>query len=274
MDRIEATVQWNYDNPAFALFAALMLVLLVGLWRRWIVLHQKTIIVLAALLLGSMFAPEWAMGGWGVDLRLPAVFCALAFAFADLRVPAKSVALFAGACLAMLAYCAATLAGNWRYYDPQYSEFRAASASIAPHAKLLTVLDGTSIGMASDQPYWHMAEFAIIDRGAFTQLMFTTKGQHVVRLRPGLDAIAASSAQEGSPPDISEMNDLAKGDVNGDIDIVEVFPYLMYYQCHFDQALIIYSHGNHSPLPNLLRLRHAGSFFALYDIQHSGCPKQ
>ena len=53
-----------------------------------------------------------------------------------------------------------------------------------------------------------MAEFAIIDRGDMTALMFTTKGQHVVQLKPPYDRFAAATAQQGSPPDIDELNDL------------------------------------------------------------------
>ncbi len=30
-------------------------------------------IVLALFTIGALFAPEWAMGGWGVHMRLPAV---------------------------------------------------------------------------------------------------------------------------------------------------------------------------------------------------------
>lgn len=56
------------------------------------------------------------------------------------------------------------------------------------------MLDGDAMGLASDEPYWHMAEFAIVDRGAFTPLMFTTKGQHVVYLKPPFDKWAAGNA--------------------------------------------------------------------------------
>ncbi len=133
-------------------------------------------------------------------------------------------------------------------------------------ARLLTVLDGDAIGLASDQPYWHMAEFAIIDRGAFTPLMFTTAGQHVVQLRPAFRAIAAATAQQGSPPDIDELAALAAGDMGYDEDLRDVFPYLNHFQCHFDQALVIHLGGKRNVVPPLLRLVHAGSFFSLYDI--------
>ena len=53
---------------------------------------------LALLLVGAVGAPEWALGGWAVHLRLPAVFGALLFASAELRMkpPVRaSLAIFA-----------------------------------------------------------------------------------------------------------------------------------------------------------------------------------
>ena len=52
--------------------------------------------------------------------------------------------------------------------------------------RLLTVLDGNALGERADQPYWHMAEFAVPEHDAFTPLLFTTKGQHVVQLESAL----------------------------------------------------------------------------------------
>jgi hypothetical protein len=111
-----------------------------------------------------------------------------------------------------------------------------------------------------------MAELAIIDPGAFTPLMFTTRDQHVIRLRPQVARIAANSAEQGSPPDIDELNDLAAGRIDDDEDIAQVFPYLMKFQCHFDEAVVIHLGGVRSAVPSMLRLRRSGSFFAIYDI--------
>ncbi|MGZ6022853.1 MAG: hypothetical protein ACXWLQ_09675, partial [Rhizomicrobium sp.] len=122
------------------------------------------------------------------------------------------------------------------------------------------------LGWAADQPYWHMAEFAVIDRGAFTPLLFTTRGQHVIRVEPSMARYAATTAQQGSPPDIDELNDLAAGRKDVDEDIRSVLPYLLYFQCHYDQAVVIHGEGPLSRVPPMLRLRHIGSFFALYDI--------
>ncbi len=117
----------------------------------------------------------------------------------------------------MLTFNAATLATNWRPHDAQVKEFRAELRNVAPGTRLFTVVDNDAMGDQPEELYWHMAEIAIADRQAFTTLMFATKGQHVVQLSPPYDKLAAISADEGSPPDISELANLAAGKTDDDI---------------------------------------------------------
>jgi len=170
-------------------------------------------ILIIALAVFAFVAPEWALGGWGVHLRLPAVLGAMLFATAELRLGPRMNALAAAALLLLAGVSAATLAENWQGYDRQFGEFRAALRGIPAGVRMVTALDGDSLGdeldPTPDQPYWHMAEFAIADRGAFTPLMFATKGQHVVEVKPPYDRWAAATAEQGSPPDVSELEDLA-----------------------------------------------------------------
>ncbi|MEI9995853.1 MAG: hypothetical protein WDM91_14750 [Rhizomicrobium sp.] len=265
-DRFEAAIQIGFDRPASILTAILIVVFVAGVASRRAVVHPRMPIVLALFTLGALFAPEWALGGWGVHMRLPAVLGALAFASVEWRLPPRALAMSAAGALVVLAASAAILAGDWRGYDAQYREFRAHADAIRPGSRLLTVLDGDSLGWTSDQPYWHMAEFAVVDRDAFTPLMFTTAGQHIIAIRPPLDRFAAATAQQGSPPDIDELEDLAAGRMDADEDYQNVFPYLRGLQCHFDQAVVIHGGGPHARVPAMLRLRHEGSFYTLYDI--------
>ncbi len=140
------------------------------------------------------------MGGWAVHLRLPAVFASLLFAATEIRMKPPLRVVLAAAALAMVAVSAATLAKNWQGYDRQFREFTASLRDVPRGARLLTVLDGDALGERADQPYWHMAEFAVPLKGAFTPLLFTTRGQHVVQLNPPYDGFAAATAQQGSPP--------------------------------------------------------------------------
>jgi hypothetical protein len=181
--------------------------------------------------------------------------------------------------LLLAAVSAATLAQNWRGYDRQYGEFRAALQGVPRGLRMMTVLDSDSLSDQSDstpdQPYWHMAEFAVVDRGAFTPLMFTTKGQHIIGVKPPYNRFAANDAQQGSPPDVSELKDLAVGLDDNDPDIENVFPYLKFFQCHFDEAVIVRGKGEASEVPDFLALRHAGSFFSIYDIHPTkSCAKR
>ena len=267
LDRFESLTLHAFDDPAYVLpiilFAGLAIAIAFGKAR----LHPALWVSLTLLLLGALLAPEWAMGGWAVHLRLPAVFAALLFAACEIRIrPPLRIGL-ALVALATIGASAMTLAQNWRGYDRQFREFTAALHDIPPGSRLLTVLDGNALGLHADQPYWHMAEFAVPLKDAFTPLLFTTRGQHVVQLNPPYDRFAAANAQQGSPPDIDELSFLARGDMAADEDMAEILPYLDHFQCHFDIAVVVHLGGRRSPIPPMLSLRHAGSFFSLYDIR-------
>jgi len=267
LDRLSSPVQFAFDRPAWVLLAGLTALFVYGIWTRRILLHPRMKPVVLVLLVLCFVTPEWAMGGWGIDLRVPALFGTIAFASAEFRFERRAQLALAVAAVLVAGWQSAALAGNWRYYSRRFVEFRAAGSVLKPGSKIVTVLDGDSIGLASDQPYWHMAEYAIIDRGVFTPLLFTTRGQHVIELTPAVSGIAATSAQQGSPPDISELDDLAAGNSRDDKDIREVFPYLLRFQCHFDVAVVIHLAGHRSPVPDMLAPMHEGSFFSLYRIR-------
>jgi hypothetical protein len=266
LDRFESLIQHAFDDPAYLLPAALFIGLGLALILRKARLHPALWGTLGLLLLGALFAPEWAMGGWAVHLRLPAVFGAVLFASAELRMTPPVRAALAGLALAMIAVSAATLTQSWLGYDRHYREFQAALEEVPRGTRLLTVLDGNAIGEHPEQPYWHMAEFAIPERGVFTPLLFTTKGQHVVQWNQPYARYAAASAQQGSPPDVDELDYLARGEMDANPEMREGMPYLNHFQCHFDIAVVVHLDGKRTPVPAMLRLRHAGSFFSFYDV--------
>ena len=217
-------------------------------------------------MLGELLAPEWALGGWAVHLRLPAVFGVMLFASAELPMGQKVRTALAFIALGLIGWNSWLLAQSWLAYDKQYREFQAALKEIPRGSRVLTVLDRNAIGDRSDQPYWHMAEFAIPERGVFTPLLFTTRGQHVVQLNPPYSHYAAATAEQGSPPFVDELGFLARGKLDADKDMRQNVPYLNHFQCYFDLAVLVHLDGKRTPVPPMLKLRHAGSFFSLYDI--------
>ncbi|HKU54276.1 MAG TPA: hypothetical protein VJP60_02855 [Rhizomicrobium sp.] len=266
LDRFESLMQHAFDGSDYVLPAILFGGLAVALVLRKARLHPAMWGTLALLLVGALGAPEWALGGWAVHLRLPAVLGAMLFASAELRMEPPVRASLAVLALTMIAGNEILLTQNWLGYDRQYREFQASLKEIPRGARLMTVLDGNAIGERSDQPYWHMAEFAIPERGVFTPLLFTTKGQHVVQWNQPYARYAAASAQQGSPPDVDELQYLARGELGATPEMREGIPYLSHFQCHFDIAVIVHLGGKRSPVPPMLRLREAGSFFSFYDI--------
>jgi hypothetical protein len=270
LDRFESLVQHAFDGSDYVLPAILFGGLALALVFRKARLHPAMWGTLALLLIGALGAPEWALGGWAVHLRLPAVFGALLFASTELRLPATARASLAVFALTMIAGNAILLTQNWLGYDRQYREFQAAVEEIPRGSRLLTVLDGNAIGDRPDQPYWHMAEFAIPERGGFTPLLFTTKGQHVVQWNQPYAQYAAASAQQGSPPDVDELPYLARGTLDADETMRENVPYLDHFQCHFDIAVVVHLGGKRTQVPPMLRLRQNGSFFSFYDILPDG----
>ncbi len=274
-DRFEAAIQLGFDTPALILTGALIALFAAGVLTGRLKVHPRLRLALVVLALCTLFAPEWALGGWGVHMRLPAILGAIAFAACDLNISPRAQTGMMAATLVVLAASATAVALSWRSYDAQYTEFRAHASDIRQGSRILTVLDGDSLGWSADQLYWHMAEFAVIDRAAFTPLMFTTAGQHIVQIRPPFAAVAAHSAQQGSPPDIDELEDLAAGRTETDEDLHDVLPYLKFFQCHYDQAVVIHGKGPLSRIPAMLRPRASGSFYAIYDIvPDARCTKQ
>jgi hypothetical protein len=265
-ERFEAAIMFRFDAPAYAITGALVLAFIAAATTRRLRIDTRMAVGVALLLACTIFAPEWALGGWGVHLRLPAILGAVALASSDISPGRRWLVAGVMAALALFAVQAAVLATDWKRIDARYSEFRAVENKIAPGTRLLTVLDGDSLGWAADQPYWHMAEFAVADRGAFTPLVFTTRGQHIVSALSPLNRYAAATAQQGSPPDIDELNDLAAGRIDADEDIRDIFPYLLYFQCHFDEAIVIRGDGPASRVPPMLHLRYRASFFSLYEV--------
>jgi hypothetical protein len=272
LDRFESLSLRHFDDPSWAFPIATGALLLAALLFRRARIAPQMFITLAIFLIATVLAPEEAMGGWGVHLRLPALFAILLLASTDIRLPMRASVPIAAALLVLIGWTAFHLAENWRGYDAQTTEFRAALTGLPQRTHLLTVLDGDAIGLGPDQPYWHMAEWAIMDRDALTALMFTTKGQHVIRLKPPYDRFAAATADQGMPPDIGQLDDLARGKIVVDPTVGNDLSYLPYFPCHYNAALVIHLKGARSPGPAMLKLRHQGSFFALYDIAPCAAP--
>ena len=263
LPRIESLVQQSFESPAYGLITAVALLFAIGVWRKTIVLHPQMHLALIALALAALLLPEAAMGGWALHLRLPAVAAALLFASCDIRLSHRVTGVLGVAILAALVWLATTLATNWKNYDRQIAEFRTALRDVPRGSRLMTVVDPD---VPNDGLYWHIADFAIIDRSAFTSLMFTTKGQHIVYLKPAVAPFAAHTAVEGMPPRMGALEALASGQTSNP-KVRRLWNYLFFFPCHYDEVVLIHGNGKTESVPEMLKLRREGSFFALYNVR-------
>ena len=252
LGRISFVVEQSFQTPTHVFNTALALLFLIGVWQRTIVLHPRMYLVLIALALCTLVVPEAAMGGWGLHLRFPAVVAALLFASCDFRFSRRITGVLGAALLAGLIWVATTLASDWKNYDRQIAEFRAALRDLPRGSRLMTVVDPK---FPNNALYWHIAEFAIIDRSAFTSLMFTTKGQHIVYVKP-------TAPTEGNiPPGLQYLEELASGQTSD-----PRWHYLLNFPCHYDEVVLIRGNEKRENVPEMLQLRREGSFFTLYSV--------
>jgi hypothetical protein len=270
-DRLKSLFLTRFDDQNYLLPGLIGLALLLLLLFRRARIVSSMGLVLLVLLIAVFAAPEEAMGGWGVDFRLPALFAALCLGACEVRMSPRLALPLAALALLLASWASIQVSESWRVYDHQTTEFRKALQSLPRGSHLLTVLDLEAIGEAADPPYWHMAEWAVMDRGAMTGLMFTTRGQHVIALKPPLDRFAAASADQGMPPNIDQLQDLADGKL--DPELKRDFSYLAQFPCHYDKAVVMHLGGMLAAPPPILRPIHAGDFFSLYDIlPEANCP--
>lgn len=268
--RLTAMMQDQFDSAAYFPLAILAGLVIAGFWTKRVSLHPRMIAVVSALLVFCIFAPSSAGGGWGTHIRFPAVLCLLFFASMEVRLEQQRYATaLISLTIGLAVFNATTLFLNWRGQDRQIAEFRTAMHSIPPGAALFTVLDAKAVGKADTRPYRHMAEYAIMDRRAFVPLMFTTRGQHVVHTRAAYEPIASLSSVQGHEAPLAGLTDFAHGNFKRDTNL----RYLNRWPCHFDQVIVVHMGKTQSPVPPVLRLRHAYSFFSLYDVMRPArCP--
>lgn len=276
----------------FALFAFLVGVLAVGALRGRIVLAPALRAPLVALGVAALLMPNWLIGIWGVDFRLPTVIALLLAAGLRPRGWSPRAAAAVGAiALALFGARIAAIAADWQAYDRQAAELRAALSGISNGARLLTVqnlpaphapadpvewmlaaqeLQPVALpdGAAGFQPaYWHLPSLAVIERAAFLPTMFT-EAQQPLRAAP---ATASIDTPSGGPIAMSDLMDGADRERSRDLRRMSnargLPAYWAFWPRRFDYVLVLHLGGaRRNPLPELLAPVREGAAFALYAV--------
>jgi hypothetical protein len=269
--RLTSIVQWRFEADNLIVLAGLGILLAAGWWYGVLSVHRRMRLAVGGLALAAFLVPVLAMGGWGLHLRFPAVAASILFASSEIAVSRRVAAALGAAVLAATGWMSSALAQNWNAHDRQVKELRGALDGLPRGMRLMTAIDTDHMDGVRNAIYWHLAEFGIIDRDDATSLMFTTKGQSLVSPSPDIARFIAGTAQEGSPPELIHLAPLAAGDTRIP-KIKNDLQYLLHFPCHYNEVLLFHVSGKPDKVPAMLKTRHEGSFFTLYDVRRpAGC---
>lgn len=268
-DKLLALVSpiWCYGGWLdLAMFAFVLVLLVRGLSTGRLDIAERLRFPIVILLLAAILMPSWLLGVWGVDFRLPLVLVCLIAAGSQVELPNRRMAVAVGAVgLALFAARIWTVCEIWRGYDAQYDEFRRAAQAIAPGARLLVVQQPREGRF--DQPYWHLASTAVIDRSVFLPNMFKDRTAQPVH---ATQAYAAIDTPFGTPisPEMLRLaaEDPALAKMAGMRLPTGNRVYFIRWQDNFDYVLYMHFGANENPMPSFLRHVQSGSFFDIYKV--------
>jgi hypothetical protein len=294
------TAYGNLGNKVYALFApvnfgvvaapfdrvmwlAVAVFVLLAAKRGALKLAPGMGLPLAALLVAAVLMPYYANGSALADIRLPVTLPFVILASTQFTVSQKwLLRLLGGVALVAFALRIWTVSESWKDYDRSFNEFRAASAVIAPGARLLIVgadirgdnmipedkarLPGIPTVLGKLQPvvFWQLGALAVIDRSAFFPYLFTEATP--------LDVAPRNRGVSGwgmpvTPEDLAKSAD-SRGTKAFD-DVRDLYGQPMYWRDWpqtFDYVLWIDCGGMPEPRFTQLRPLAAGSVFKIYQI--------
>lgn len=229
------------------------------------------------LIITALAMPNWVMGSWGADMRMPAVLPFVVIAASrPMRVDRRVCIGVAALALGLLIVRVGGLAASWAALDRQFGEFRAAASQLPQEVRLLIVI--SDLGGKQNVPgvpdllvglprtaYFHMPMLAIIDRGAFVPYLYTSWTTIAPVANAGRPAHSV-----GAPLTPEELRDALRPERRAEIlaarDILGAAPYWVDWPDKFDFVVWIDFGQKPDDLPAPLRDVHAGSFFHIYRI--------
>ena len=180
----------DYSRPFdVAGFAALVLLLVLGFWRRRLTLDRRIGHALALLTLAYLAMPARLLGGSGVDHRLPIMLGLLLVAAIRPAGWSPRLARTVGAgLLALFIVRMALVERAWLEADRIYRPILAALGQL-PRGSRLAVASGPGAVGAGAAPLLHLPTYAIIAVDAFVPTEFTYAGQQPLALTPAYAAL-------------------------------------------------------------------------------------
>jgi hypothetical protein len=200
----------DYNLPLDAAsFAALLVALAIGLWRRRIVIHPAMAVPLLVLLAAHFALPSTILTATAVDHRLPVLFGFVLIAGTDMAALAekrgrtedsarRAAAAVAAAIFVLFGLRMAVVAEAWHRSDVAYADNLAAlSRTVPAGGRLAVAYPPVMVNVFRDQPpLVHLPTMAVIQRDAFVPTLFAYPTQQPVALLPAFRTLADAASPE------------------------------------------------------------------------------
>jgi hypothetical protein len=262
-----------YVEPIDLIAIVFLIVLFcVALWRKKVRIGVNLWIPLAFLTVLAIITPSAVLSIFGIDQRLAVVAAMFLFAAIRIELPLRGAVvtlLFFGT--GLLIWRAVTLTHDWRAFDDRFAELRRASQVMERGASVLAVQRQTGeragLGpLSSERTYWHAASLTVVERSLYNPLTFTARHQPIAAhpYRKAMDCDACL------PLTLEALRITANPEVSSEtLKIPHNKPHLYRFAAmwpdRFDYVLIMDFGAHENPMPELLAIRHTGSFFTIYE---------
>jgi hypothetical protein len=241
-----------------------------GLFRRHIAIAPGFAWPLIALTIVAAVMPSKLLNVAKFDLRLPLLVLLLLVGVSQLRLPnLRWAAALASVGLALFAGRVAEIAAGWQEFDRQFAEFRAAALSIEPGSRVLSVQHREGGKRTPREPFfWHLANFATVDRDAFSPTFFADPAKQPVRVRPEWTALHSPDVE---PISVEMLADAADRGFSARLAAKKYpYGYRAYWASwteRFDYVVLMhFGRALPNPVPSRLERIVAGSYFDLYRV--------
>jgi hypothetical protein len=259
----------------FVVVAGLLLAI-----RRWARPADGMALPLLLLTSAALAVPYWSYGRfggvWGLDVRLWVALSFLAVAGLRFCGPEKAGRLLAAVLIGLFAVRVYQIADDWRVYDRQIAEYRAAAAIITPGARILQVQEETS--PVADEPgafrdvYYHFTNYSVIDRSVFLPTLFTDPTKQPIVAAPERADIDTPVGLPIRPGELRAWADPAVFDwFEGEDDVGDQHRYGYMWQDRFEFIVYIHGGAGANPAPGVLELVADGSYFSIFRVRHGTC---
>jgi hypothetical protein len=270
----------TYDIRLDGLFmGVLAAIAMVALLRRSLGVHQGLLLAAVGLAIAALLAPTRAADTAWIDERIPimALLTALAALNPEFAASGRRAAAAAGALLVLVSARAAWIGDVWSQRQSDVAAVERALSHVPAGAAVLPVEHRPSVRGRAMAPvgryfhfgasFYHQYTLAVIDRRAYSPLVFTTAGKQPLRVLPPWADISAPNG--GRAPTLRVLHRPSAA-------WIKAQPYVRDWRSRFDYALMlnadVLDDVDREPLPAGMTLLDDEGFARLYRIDRPRRP--